>query len=60
MHRILRPSCLSVSDKAAKRVSLAKSRWTQEERTVRDAKKEQVEPTMVAVDTINQLCGSGG
>jgi len=55
MTRSLRPSCLRVRARAAKRRSLATRRETQEERRVREARKEAVEPRTVAVATMSQL-----
>jgi len=50
-----RPSCLSVSAKAVKRRSLATIRVTQADKIWREARKEAVEPRMVADATMNQL-----
>lgn len=48
MHSSLSPSYFNVRERAAKRLSRATSRWTNLERTVRDAMNEQVDPSIVA------------
>jgi hypothetical protein len=53
--RSLRPSCLRVSARAAKRVSFARRRWTMDFRRVRERMKEAVLPTMVAEAAMNHL-----
>ena len=51
------PSVLRTSEKAEKRVSWARRRCVKEERRVRDVRKEQSEPRMLAEAAMNQLRG---
>ena len=55
MHRSLRPSCFKTNDSASNLVSLATSRCTKFEKSDREAMKEHVDPTTVAVATMNHL-----
>lgn len=54
----LRPSCLRVSAREAKRGSVEISRWTKERRSVREVRKDAVLPITVADATMNQLCSN--
>ena len=55
MTRSLRPSCFSVRDNAAKRLSFAIRRWTILFKRLRERIKETVLPTIVALAAMNQL-----
>jgi hypothetical protein len=55
MTRSLRPSCLSVRARAAKRLSFAMRRSTKFLRREREIMKDAVEPAMVAEAAMNQL-----
>ena len=55
MTNSFRPSCLRTRERAAKRLFLATRRLTYFERIVRETMKEQSEPMMFAVATMNQL-----
>jgi len=55
MQSNLRPSCFSVRDNAANRLSFAISRWTNFERMVLETMNEHKDPITVAEATINQL-----
>lgn len=55
MMRSLRPSCLSVSASAAKRLSLAMRRWTRFLSSERLRRKDAVLPATVAEAAMNQL-----
>jgi len=57
MMRSLRPSCLRVNERAAKRVSFATRRWTMVLRSVRERRKDAVLPAMVALAAMNHLIG---
>lgn len=56
MTRSLRPSCLRVRARAAKRVSFAMRRVTMLRSRVRESRKEAVLPAMVALAAMNHLC----
>lgn len=55
MTRSLRPSCLRVRARAAKRLSFATRRETMVRSRVRERRKEAVLPATVAVAAMNQL-----
>jgi hypothetical protein len=57
MTRSLRPSCLRVRARAAKRLSFAMRRSTKFLRREREIMKDAVEPAMVAEAAMNQLVG---
>ena len=57
MQRILSPSCFSVNANASNRLSSPTRRCTYFERTVREARNEQRDPTTVADPTMNHPFG---
>lgn len=55
IHNSLRPSCFRTRERASNLVSFSTSRCTNLESSVRERRKEQRDPTMVADATMNQL-----